>query len=240
MLTAPTIQFSITDTELQRRSQCSLYTPTVFNPLEGPAERAFRWAIKQREAGKIASPADLREYFMREWNKDWDERERNTEYWVGPKKAPAFARRVYEFLLKYVVTQAFQPYTLQLDRGQVTGEYALALWSKYRSEPVPMVIHGLLTRPRKTLLPDYKVLAQWLAARQDVEDVDLGIAHLPWVSGDFWTTKDVDELRARGWLNAIVSQAADRADFPHPGTQCRTCSQPCTEVFRGPGRFQWD
>lgn len=233
-------QISLTDQELQRRSQCALYVPTELDPLQGPAERSIRWALKERHGGKIHSAGELREYFTSEWMKDWKQPDKTAEYWEGPKNAAGFARRVYFFLLKHEVIHPFEPYTLQLDRGQVTGENAVVLWRKYRHEPVPMVVDPILRRPRRTLVPNHPVLAQWLAAREDADTVDLGIVHLPLVSGDFWTTKDVKEPLARRWINAIVNEAADRADFPRAGTQCKTCSQPCTEVFQGPDGPAWD
>ena len=82
--------------------------------------------------------------------------------------------------------------------------------------------------------PNYTVLAQWLAARQEVETVELGIAHLPMFYGQPWLTKDVNEGLAKQWLNHLVAEAADKMDFPRTGPQCMTCTQPCSEVFMGP------
>ena len=220
MVSAPPLQVSLRDIELQQRIQGGLYPPSKADPLQGPAERAFRWAIKESYQGRVPLPADLRKRFTDDWVGKWELPEKTSAYWAGVNKAAGFARRVYFYLLKYRVLQPFRPYTLQLDEGQVTGENALVWWDKYRSEPVPMLIDGLLRRPRKTLLPNYGVLAQWLAARQGLDSsVDLGIAHLPWVSGEFWTTKRVDGPLARIWINAIVNQAANPAAAPRPGDE---------------------
>ncbi|MEO6801752.1 MAG: hypothetical protein ABI197_00755 [Granulicella sp.] len=224
----------LVDSELQRRSQCALYMPTTVDPLQGPSDRTFRWAINERSRGKIRSPEELRQRFTEEWVKDWAGPEKDEAYWKGPHATGPFGRHMYTFLLKYEVIQPFQPYTLQLEQGQVSGENALVIWKKHRSAPIPMVIDAVLRRPRHTLIPDYKVLAQWLAARQEVETVNLGIAHIPMVSGEFWTTKDVNERLARQWINTIVDQVATQQDFPRAGTQCATCSRPCTVVFKGP------
>jgi hypothetical protein len=131
-------------------------------------------------------------------------------------KSRTFARRVYEFLLKYPVLHPYQPYTLQFDRGDVKGENALVVWRKYRKGDIPMLVDPLLRRPRYVKTPNYEVLAQWLAARQDADAVELGITHLPLLSGEPWLTKDVNERLARQWLNHLVSEAADKRDFPVP------------------------
>jgi hypothetical protein len=82
--------------------------------------------------------------------------------------------------------------------------------------------------------PNYPVLAQWLAARENVDAVELGIAHLPMFYGQPWLTKDVNEGLAKQWLNHLVAEAADKWNFPRTGPQCMTCSQPCSAVFTGP------
>ena len=64
--------------------------------------------------------------------KAWDDRERDQSYWDGIGKAP-FAKRTYYFILKYQVLHPYQAYTLEFDRGQVTGENAVVLWDKYRA-----------------------------------------------------------------------------------------------------------
>ena len=143
-------------------------------------------------------------------------------------------RRVFMFLLKYEVLHPYEPYTLELDRGQVKGENAVVVWCKYRKAEVPMLVDPLLRRPRHVKTPNYTVLAQWLAARQKVETVELGIAHLPMLFGQRWLTRDVNEQLAKQWLNHLVAEAADKRDFPRTGPQCMTCSQPCSEVFTGP------
>ena len=240
MLSEQSNQVSLTHLELQRRSHCGLYMPTTVDPLQEPAERTFRWALRERYNGKIVKPTDIREHFTDGWVKAWTGPEKDQAYWEGPKAASPFGRRVYTFLLKYEVIHPYEPYTLQLDRGQVRGENAVVLWRKYRNAPIPMLVDVVLRRPRNTQVPNHMVLAQWLAARQDVDTVDLGIAHLPMISGEFWTTKDVAEPLARQWINAIVDQAAAQRDFPRAGTLCKTCSQPCKEVFRGPDGPEWD
>ena len=182
-----TNQVSLTDQELQRRSQCALYVPTELDPLQGPAERSIRWALKERHAGRSTQPGNSGSTLRIGMDEGLDaagEGPRSTGR--GPECSWALGRRVYDFLLKHEVIHPFEPYTLQLDRGQVTGENAVVLWRKYRHEPVPMVVDPILRRPRRTLVPNHPVLAQWLAARQDADTVDLGIVHLPLVSGDFW------------------------------------------------------
>ena len=233
-------QISLTDQELQRRSQCSLYMPTMIDPLQGPADATLRWALRERHDGKIVRPEDIREHFTDGWVKAWTRPEKDQAYWEGPKAAPALGRRLYEFLLKYEVMHPFEPYTLQFDNGKVSGENALVIWTPYRSPPVTLVVDAFLRRPRNTQIPTYAALAQWLAARQDVDTVDLGIVHLPLVSGDRWLSKDVKEPLAQQWLGAVVDEAAAQRNFPRAGTQCKTCSQPCKEVFRGPDGPDWD
>ena len=114
------------------------------------------------------------------------------------------------------------------------------VWSKYRKGDVPMLIDSLLRRPRYVKTPNYTVLAQWLAARQVVDAVELGIAHLPMLYGQPWLTKDVNEPLARQWLNHLVNEAADNVGFPRTGPQCTMCSHPCNEVFTGPEGKDWD
>ena len=224
----------ITDQELQRRSQCSLYNPTEIDLLEEPSRLTFRWALRERHMGKICQAAELRAHWVAGWTKGWGSEKKNSVYWKGPSKAATFAARVYKFLLKYEVLHPYLPYTLKLDRGEVKGGNALVLWRKYRKGDIPMLVDPLLRRPRHVKTPNYTVLAQWLAARQKVETVELGIAHLPMLFGQPWLTKDVNEQLAKQWLNHLVAEAADKRDYPRTGRQCMTCSQPCSEVFTGP------
>jgi hypothetical protein len=184
--------------------------------------------------------ADLREHWSAEWKKQWGKEQAGSEYWNGIGKSRTFARRVYEFLLKYEVIHPYEPYTLEFDRGQVKGENALVVWRKYRKGDVPMLVDPLLRRPRYVKTPNYAVLAQWLAARQDVDAVELGVVHLPLLFGEPWLTKDVKEQMAKRWLNHLVSEAADKMDFPRTGPQCMTCSHPCSEVFTEPEGKDWD
>ena len=224
----------ITDQELQRRSQCNLYNPTEIDRLERPAMRTIRWALRERHKGKIRPAADIRARWVAEWKEDWGKERISAVYWKGVDKSAALARRAYEFLLKYEVLHPYVPYTLQFERGQVKGENAVVVWCKYRKAEVPMLVDPLLRRPRYVKTPNYTVLAQWLAARQKVETVELGIAHLPMLYGQPWLTKDVNERLAKQWLNHLVAEAADKRDYPRTGPQCMTCSQPCSEVFTGP------
>jgi hypothetical protein len=224
----------ITDQELQRRSQCSLYNPAEIDLLEEPSRLTVRWALLERHLGKACSLSDLRAHWVAGWKKGWGSERINGVYWKGVGKAATFARRVYEFLLKYEVLHPYEPYTLQFDRGQVKGENALVVWRKYRKGDIPMLVDPLLRRPRYVKTPNYTVLAQWLAARQEVDTVELGIAHLPMLYGQPWLTKDVNERLAKQWLNHLVAEAADKRDFPRTGPQCMTCSHPCSEVFTGP------
>jgi hypothetical protein len=240
MTNEATNQVSLTDQELQRRSQCSLYMPTMIDPLQGPADATLRWALRERHDGKIVKPEDIRKHFTDGWMKAWTRSEKDQAYWKGPKKAAALGRRLYEFLLKYEVIHPYQAYSLQFDNGKVTGENALVLWTRYRHAPVPLVVDAFLRRPRHTQIPNYAALAQWLAARQEVDTVDLGIAHFPLLSGDRWLSKDVREPLAQRWLGKIVDEAAAQRNVPRVGTLCQTCSQPCKEVFRGPDGPDWD
>jgi hypothetical protein len=233
-------QVSLTDEELQRRSQCSLYTPMTIDPLQGPASATLRWALRERHDGKVVKPEDIRKHFTDGWMKAWAGPEKDQAYWKGPKAAAPIGRRIYEFLLKYEVIHPFEPYSLQFDNGRVSGENALVLWTPYRKAPMPLVVDSFLRRPRNTQIPTYTALGQWLAARQDIDTVDLGIVHLPLLSGDRWLSKDVKEPLAQKWLSGIVDEAAAQRNFPRAGTQCKTCSQPCKEVFRGPGGPDWD
>src|ERR1035437_4921054 len=198
----------ITDRELQQRSQCSIYVPAEVDLLEEPARLTIRWALRERHQGKICSVVDLRKRWVTEWEKSWGKGAKSAGYWKGVQKSSTFGRRVYEFLLKYEVRHPYEPYTLQFGGS-------------------PMLVDPLLRRPRYVKTPNYTVLAQWLAARQDVDAVELGIAHLPLLSGEPWLTKDVNEPLARQWLNQLVSEAANKNDFPHIGLQCTSCSHPC-------------
>ena len=120
------------------------------------------------------------------------------------------------------------------------GENALVVWRKYRKGEIPMLVDPLLRRPRYVKTPNYSVLAQWLAARRDDDAVELGIVHLPMLYGEPWLTRDVNERLAKQWLNHLVSEAADKRDFPRTGPQCTSCSHPCNEVFTEPAGQDWD
>jgi hypothetical protein len=195
----------ITDQELQRRSECNSYNPAKIDPLEAPARLTIRWALRERHKGIICSLSALRERWVTEWQERWGEDAKNADYWKGVDKTRAFTRRVYEFLLDYEVLHPYEAYTLQFDRGEVKGENALVVWHKYRKGDIPMLVDPLLRRPRYVKKANCAVMAQWLAARQGVEDVELGIVHLPLLSGERWLTKDVDEPLARQWLNDLVN-----------------------------------
>lgn len=230
---------SLTDLELQQRSQCSLYTPTFVDPLEHPAEQTLRWAVRERHLGTIREPKELRKRFVGLLEKARGNQKKDQVYWNCVKQSLPFGRRVYMFLLKYRVLHPYEPYTLQFDRGQVTGENAVVIWDKYRKGEIPMLLSMHFRRPRYLKTPNYSVLAQWLAARQDVDTVGLGIAHLPLIFGERWTTKGVNEAQARRWIDGIVNAAADRMDFPRVGSQCETCTRPCNEVFPQPDAQDW-
>lgn len=132
------------------------------------------------------------------------------------------------FLLKYRVLHPYEPYTLQFDRGQVIGENAVVIWDKYRAGEVPMVLSTSLRRPRFVKTPNYSVLAQWLTARRNVDTVELGIANLPLIFGERWTTKSVNEALALRWINGIVSEAADRRIFLVSARNARLVPAPAT------------
>src|SRR5260370_33763144 len=97
----------IHDQELQRRSQCSLYNPAEIDRLERPAMRTIRWALRERHMGKICPVADLRAHWVAEWKEGWGNEKISAVYWKGVGKSAAFARRGYEFLLKY---EGLHPY----------------------------------------------------------------------------------------------------------------------------------
>ena len=192
MTNEATNQVSLTDQELQQRSQCSLYMPTTVDPLQEPADATLRLAeaLRERYNGKIGKTGGYSgEHFTDGWMKAWTRPEKDQAYWEGPKAAAALGRRLYEFLLKYEVIHPFAPYSLQFDNGKVTGENALVLWLPHRRAPVPLVVDAFLRRPRNTQIPNHAALAQWLAARQDVDTVDLGIVHLPMLSGESLAAK---------------------------------------------------
>jgi hypothetical protein len=235
----PVSTVSLTDQELQQRSQCSMYISTEVDPWQGPADRTIRWAISERASGTIRKPDDLRVHFAAGWKKAWKGQAYSKAYWAGINKALPFGRRVYYFLLKYEVEHPFRPYTLKLDGGRVTGSYALVWWDKCRKGSIPMLVRPILRRPRFGKTPDYAVLAQWLAARREMDTVDLNIVHLPMFTGERWITKDVKAPLAKRWINDILIQAAEKMDFPRAGTQCATCSRPCNEVFDGPYGPDW-
>jgi hypothetical protein len=230
---------TLSELELQRNAVCSMYVEQSVDYLIGPAERTFRWAVRQRHNGIICTPKMLRERFLDDWKKSWEGAIDDT-YWVGPKAAAPFGRRVYEFLLKYEVLRPFEPYQLQLEHGQIHGQNALVLWRKLRQEPVTMVLDVRMRRPRDYRTLHYPALAQWAAARLEVETTALGIVHLPLVWGERWTTTDVDEALAQRWLDGIVKQVSDQRLFPRVGAQCASCTHPCKEIFRGSNDDRWD
>jgi hypothetical protein len=238
----PVLPNTFSDQEIQRRSQCSLYVAAEADPLLRPAMQTLRWGLRERHLGKIRTAADLRERFVQEWVGGWSGDPTGSAYWVGPNQARPFARRVYEFLLKYEVIHPYEAYTLELDHGQITGEMALVQWRRARRPPVLMVLDARLNRGSELLSrqPTMQGLTQWLAAREQVDDIELGIVHQPLLRGEAWLTREVNEALARRWLNAMVKEAADGSDYPRNGPQCKTCSRPCTEVFNGPDGHNWD
>jgi hypothetical protein len=210
--------------------------------MEKPAEQTFRWALRERHNGVIRPLADLRARFVGHWAEAWGATEKTQEYWKGPNAARSFGKRLYEFLLNLEVVHPFQPYTLELEAGTIYGENALVLCRPVRQEPYQLVVNTYLRRPQPNVLriPNYQGLAQWLAARQQSEAVDLGIVHMPFLRGDRWTVRNVDEALARSWLNVIVKTAAENLLFPHAGRQCDTCTQPCKKVTSGQNDHSWD
>jgi hypothetical protein len=94
-----------------------------------------------------------------------------------------------------------------------------------------MVIGECLRRPRDIRVPNYPLLAQWAAARLEVDEVSLGIVHVPLLFGASWTTSDVNEPLAHKWLGAMVKVHAENLLFPRPGVQCDDCTHPCKEVL---------
>jgi hypothetical protein len=230
---------ALTEAVLHRRSLCSMYQSNVEDHLTGPAERTFRWALKERFIGKLHKPADLREHFVSGWSKAWNLPEKDARYWEGPNKSRAFGRHVYEFLLKYEIVQPYEPYSLELPAGTVTGENAIAIWKSRHKGEIPQVVSMRIRRPRDLRVPFYPALAQWVASREAAETVDLGLLTVP-VLGDRYASTGLNEALARTWLNAIVKEAADNTLFPRYGTQCVTCSHPCKEVLRGPDDDSWN
>lgn len=227
--------FVLTEEELHRRSLCSLYAPPPVDPMSLVAEEAFRWALHERHLHRLPTPEDLRAKFVALWAGSRSDAEKDLAYWEGPKTCAAFARRVYMFLLRYEVLHPYQPYTLEVDGGLIQGQNAVVLWPKARQEPVPMVVDLRIRRPRDLRVPFYPGLAQWQAARMDVETVDLGIVHLPLLWGEPWCTKEVNERLTRHWLTSILNEAVEQRVFPRVGPQCRNCAHPCKDVFHAPG-----
>src|ERR1035437_5794623 len=76
----------ITDQELQRRSQCSLYNPTEIDLLEEPSRLTFRWALRERHLGKTCSLGGLRAQGVAAWKKGCGSNKINAVYWKGPGK----------------------------------------------------------------------------------------------------------------------------------------------------------
>ena len=233
--------FVLSEAELDRRSQCVLYQPASMDLLVQPSQLAFEWALRKRLDGKIIEPPDLREKFIEIWAAQWGKPEKDASYWEGPQAARPFARRVYEFLLRHEVVHPFEPYQLELDSGVIAGRNAVVLRQYSRAQPVEMVVDVQMRVPRIPELPHLPALAQWMAARQESEALDLAIVHVPLIRGESWISKTVDEALARTWLDGMVREAAANSLFPRLGTaQCRTCTQPCKEVFRGQNDNRWD
>jgi hypothetical protein len=234
-------RFVLSELELQRQSMCPLFDGIDFHRMERPADQTFRWALRERHNGVIRPVTDLRARFVDLWAEAWGTAAKTAEYWKGPAAARSYGRRLYEFLLNLEVIHPFQPYTLELETGQVRGENALVLYRPYRQEPYQLVINTHLRRPQQDVIrtPNYRGLAQWLAARDQSESVDLGIVNMPLLYGDRWTVRNVDEALARTWVNAIVKTAAENLMFPQAGKQCETCSQPCKKVTSGQNDHRW-
>ena len=123
----------LSELELERKAKCSLYVPRVPQgfTLEDCATRTFQWAVLQRHRGRLPTAQELREHFTKGWAYRWT-RPKDQEYWTGPKAAPGFARRTYEFLLKFEIIQPYKAYRLELEHGAIVGENALALWTSVR------------------------------------------------------------------------------------------------------------
>jgi hypothetical protein len=234
-------RFVLSESELQRHSVCPLFDGVEVHPMEQPAEQTFRWALRERHSGVIRPVTDLRARFVEIWAKAWGAAAKTSEYWKGPNMARSYGRRLYEFLLNLEVIHPFQPYELKLGAGLVRGENALVLCRPARQEPYQLVVNTYLRRPQPDVLrvPNYRGLAQWLAARDQSESVDIGIVNMPLIYGDRWTVRNVDEALARTWINAIVKTAAENLMFPRAGKQCETCSQPCKKVTSGQNDHRW-
>lgn len=226
--------FALNDDRLQYQSVCPLYAQKEVDLLAGPAEDTFRWAVRARYLARIMKPVELREHFVDLWRARWPYEAKTLAYWDGPKAAPAFARRVYEFLNKFNIAQPFEPYTLALEEGIVVGSKALATWTavKRPSEPVTLVLDVRLKRPRDPKTIFYRELAQWLSARQDSDTVSLGVLHVPLLWGESWVTNEINEPLARSWLNAILKEARQTTQFPRTGPQCITCLEPCKKIYQ--------
>jgi len=232
----------LSEASLTLWGHCPLYRPATVDLMTRPAEQTFRWALTERHIGKIPTVVTLREHFVAAWAKGWNQPEKTLDYWEGPQAARTFARRVYEFLLKHEVVHPFEPYALELDAGRIRGMNTLVLQQRYRREPIQMVVDMKLRRPRDTRLPYppfYPVLAQWLAARQESDALNLGISHIPLIWGERWSTLEVNEPLVRRWLDAIVREAAGGFPFPRVGPQCLTCLQPCKEAISGQDDHSW-
>lgn len=221
--------------DLVRISQCS-WMPATADAMEKTARMTLHSAVLNRHQGKIFSPDTLRAKFLATWNDQWKHVKRDgKEYWAGPEAARGFARRVYELLNKYEVRQPFEPYELILGHEKLTGQVAILQREVNRNE-IPFVLHAPLRRARDLRVPNYSALADWLAGRQIVEEIDLYLLHQPLIWGESWMDKDINERLTRDWLTKLVSQATD--SIPTPGPWCTSCSHPCRRVFDGPDDYR--
>jgi hypothetical protein len=227
---------SLSDESLHELSQCGLYQIGPLNVqsvLEATVRFTFRDAVRDRFFSKIQEPKILRASFVKNWKKLWPDKPDGPGYWRGPAASIPFARRVYEFLLKYEVVQPFEPYRLELEYGNVYGEHAIGVWKRSREQPLHFSIEPWVTKPRDPRVPYYPAVARWLAGRQLVEEVDFAIVNLPLSRGERWIDREINEPLAQHWINGILKQTAEQRLFPRSGSQCKTCSHPCTEIFHG-------
>lgn len=221
----------MTEEQLARHITCPMgdWKP---DPLERPAMAAFRWAALKRMDAIIVEPEPLRERFVKEWHADWGDRKREgKDYWKGPRVSGAFARRVYNLFLRYVVLQPFEPYTLEMAGGDITGHAAILGKDDNRGRLKTYALSPRLRAARDRRTPDYVAFARWLALRQEVDTVDLFLLHQPLLSGEGHADKNLNERLVRGWLQRVVDEHSSELRPPSYGAHCTHCTQPCTEML---------
>ena len=231
----PASKLILTEQQLREQSFCAMFDRKEHRHLEIAAWNTLRWAVLRRFVHEPRDADQIRERFVLYWNKAWGKQVARTQaYWKGVAKCARFARRVFMLLLNYNVSQPFEPYTLVLPNGHITGTAAVLVHGDTRRlKGRALVLSPELKRPRDLRTPDYVSLARWLAMSLRVENTDLAVLHFPLLSWEQWGNPEVNSVLAEQWLNAILAKAA-LPQFPVPGSWCRPCSHPCRQVTKIP------